>query len=107
ETERILRMLRAVPDPLPSRERFLEIVAEHGYDRAIAEWLALNVRRSDDAFRLRLDLDAIASLLASYHAADLWPLVEHPEGARSLHVVVAGRSDAFTAADRERLSAIA
>jgi hypothetical protein len=106
-TERVVRMLRELPQPLPSRERFLEIVAEHGHPRAIGEWLAMNVRRGDDGFRFRIDLDAVTALLDDYFAVDLWPVVEHPEGARALHVVVAERSDALDAADRARLDAVA
>src|SRR5262249_18749590 len=73
-TEAALRTLRAVPQPLPSRERFLEIIAEHGHPRAIADWLAMNLRRADDGLRLRLDLDAVEALLDGYFAADLWPV---------------------------------
>ncbi|APR83785.1 hydrolase, alpha/beta fold family, putative [Minicystis rosea] len=106
-TEAVLRMLQAMPQPLPSRERFLEIVASHGHPPAIGEWLAMNVRRADDGFRIRLDLDAIGELLDDYFAVDLWPVVERAEGARSLHVVVADRSEALDAQDRARLAAIA
>jgi esterase len=106
-TEPVLRLLRAVPQPLPSRERFLEIAAEHGCSSAVAEWLAMNVRRAGDGFRLQLDLDAIEALLASYFATDLWPVLERAEGARAFHVVVAGRSDAFDDEARARLAAIA
>ena len=100
-------MLRAVPQPLPSRERFLEIVAAAGSPRAIAEWLAMNVRRADDGFRLRLDLDAMEALLDDYFAADLWPVLERAEGARAFARRRGGRSDAFDDADRARLDAIA
>jgi pimeloyl-ACP methyl ester carboxylesterase len=106
ETERVLAMLREVPAVLPSRERFLEIVAAHGFSQGIGEWLAMNVRRADDGFRFRLDLDAIAALLADYFAVDLWPVIERAEGIERLHVVVAERSDALDAGDRARLSAI-
>src|SRR5262249_5571246 len=75
-TASIIAMLRSMPEPLPSRERFLAIVEEHGHPRAIAEWLAMNVRRADDGFRLRLDLDAIRALLDDYLAVDLWPVLE-------------------------------
>lgn len=102
-TERVLRMLRAMPQPLPSRERFLEIVRAEGHSAAIAEWLAMNVRREADGMRFRLDLDAIAALLDDYFAVDLWPVVERAEGAREMHVVVADRSDALDAKDRARL----
>ncbi|MFT3773707.1 MAG: alpha/beta fold hydrolase [Minicystis sp.] len=105
-TERVVQMLREIPQPLPSRERFLEIVAAHGHPPAIAEWLAMNVRRADDGFRFRLELDAIAALLDDYFAVDLWPVIERAEGARALHIVVADRSDAFDVADRARLDVI-
>ncbi len=106
-TEAVLRTLRAVPQPLPTRERFLEIVTSHGHDRGIADWLAMNLRRDDDGFRLRLDLDAVEALLDAYFATDLWPVLERAEGARAFHVVVSGRSDALDQADRARLAAIA
>jgi pimeloyl-ACP methyl ester carboxylesterase len=105
--EGVVRMLREIPDPLPSRERFVEIVTGYGYPAAIAEWLAMNVRRAADGFRLRLDLDAIEALLADYLATDLWPVLERAAGARAFHVVVAGRSEAWGAADRARLAALA
>lgn len=106
-TERVIQMLRDLPQPLPSRERFLTIVRSHGHSAAIAEWLAMNVRRADDGFRFRLDLDVIAALLDDYFAVDLWPTVEHAEGAQEMHVVVADRSDALDANDRARLYAAA
>jgi esterase len=105
-SESVVRMLRDVPQPLPSRERFLEIVAEHGFSRSIAEWLAMNVRRVDDGFRLRLDLDAITALLDDYFATDLWHVLEQPGFARAIHVVIAGRSDALDATDRARLATL-
>ena len=106
-TEAILRMLREIPDPLPSRERFLDIVISHGHPRSIAEWLAMNVRRTDDGLRFRLDLDAIAALLGDYVATDLWPVVERAAGAARLDVVVGGRSDALDDGDRARLADLA
>jgi pimeloyl-ACP methyl ester carboxylesterase len=103
----IVAMLRAMPQPWPSRERFIELVMERGHPRPIADWLAMNVRRSADGYRLRLDLDAIDALLASYVATDLWPVLESPGPTRAFHVVVAERSDVIDAEDRARLAALA
>lgn len=105
-TAAILAMLRAMPQPLPSRERFLEIAAERGHTRATAEWLAMNLRRSDDGFRLRLDLDATSALLDDYFAVDLWRVLEEGRLAAELHVVVAGRESALNEADQARLRAL-
>ncbi len=106
-SDNIVRMLRDIPAELPSRERFLELLAARGVSRPTADWLAMNVRREGDAFRLRLDLDAIDALLEDYFTVDLWPVLERAQGARAFHVVVADRSDAFDAADRAHLAAIA
>lgn len=106
-TAQIVAMLETVPRPLPSREAFLAIVAEHGHPRGIAEWLAMNLRRADDGFRLRLDLDAIRALLDDYFAVDLWRVLEDGDRAREFHLVLGGDSDALDAADRARLAALA
>jgi pimeloyl-ACP methyl ester carboxylesterase len=105
-TAQIVAMLRAMPQPLPSRESFLAIVAEHGHAKGIAEWLAMNLRRADDGFLLRLDLDAITALLDDYFAVDLWRVLERDHRARELHMVLGGASDALDPADRARLAAL-
>jgi pimeloyl-ACP methyl ester carboxylesterase len=106
-TEAVLHALRAVPQPLPSRERFFEIIAEHGQPRSIADWLAMNLRHADDGYRLRLDLDAVEALLDAYFATDLWPVLEQAEAAQAFHLVIGGQSNALDAEDRARLDAIA
>ena len=107
EVGAVLAVLESVPWPLPSRERFVELAQEHGLSRPIAEWLATNVRRADDGFRLRLDLGRIQALLEDYFATDLWRVLEEVRGARAFHVVLGGRSASFGPDDRARLEAIA
>lgn len=109
----VLAMLEGMPWPLPSRDRFFELVAERGLSRPIAEWLAMQVRRvppgssssgasSGDAVELRLELGAIRSMLEDYFSRDLWPVLEAAV-VPSL-VVVGGRSPIVQASDRERLA---
>jgi pimeloyl-ACP methyl ester carboxylesterase len=105
-TSRVLGMLRALPEPIPSREAFLAFVAARGFPRSIADWLAMNVRQGDDGLRFRLDLDAIEALLRDYFAVDLWPVLEEPGHARAFHVVLGGASDAVDEGDRARLAAL-
>ena len=101
----VLELLRRVPQPLPSRERFVELVRAAGHSKAIADWLAMHVRRAPDGYRLRLDLDAIGALLADYAGRDLWDVALGPVGTDELDVVVGGRSDVVSPADRERFAA--
>jgi pimeloyl-ACP methyl ester carboxylesterase len=57
-----------------------------------------------EAFRLRLELGAIREMLADYYAQDLWPVALDPALPGTLEVVIAERSPAFDASDRERLA---
>lgn len=117
ESPGVLAMLRAIPQPIPSREAFLEAVHAAGFSRGIADWLAMNVRREGDGFRIRLDLDILDALLTDYFARDLWHVLEDPPAPagpgvpgveeRRIHVVLGGRSASISPASRERLAALA
>ncbi|WP_437688370.1 alpha/beta fold hydrolase [Sorangium sp. So ce176] len=114
ESPGVLELLRAIPQPIASREAFLEAVQAAGLSRGIAEWLAMNVRREGDGFRIRLDLDVLNALLADYFASDLWHVLEDPPapagaGAeeRRIHVVLGGRSASISPASRARFEALA
>lgn len=105
---RIVDVLTAVPQPLPSRERFLELMEAAGISKSTAAWLATNLRSSPDGYRIRLDLKAIRDLLDDYFALDSWDVLESEEPASQKHVVViGGRSTSFSAEDRARAQALA
>ena len=106
-TAGVVRMLEQMPSVLPSRERFVEIVEEQGHDRTFAAWLAMNLRRADDGYRLRVDMGAIRALFESYYETDLWPVVERHDKVRDLRFVVGGRSEVLREEDRLRLAEIA
>lgn len=106
-TASVVRMLEGMPEVFPSRERFLEIVEEQGHDRTFAAWLAMNLRRADDGYRLRVDMRAIRALFESYYLTDLWPAVERHDKAREMRFVVGGRSEVLRDEDRRRLAEIA
>ncbi|WP_434043865.1 MULTISPECIES: alpha/beta fold hydrolase [Sorangium] len=114
ESPGVLELLRAIPQPIASREAFLEAVQAAGLSRGIAEWLAMNVRREGDGFRVRLDLDVLNALLADYFASDLWHVLEDPPASagggaeeRRIHVVLGGRSASISPASRARFEALA
>jgi pimeloyl-ACP methyl ester carboxylesterase len=103
----VVRMLGELPGQFSSRDEFLASIMQRGTSRAMAEWLAMNLERDGERFRLRLDLAAIRALLADYQARDLWPSVESPSLPGALRFVLAGRSSAMEAADRRRLDELA
>lgn len=106
--EEVLRALEAMPMPLPSRERFMEILSDQGFSKAIIDWLAMNVRRAEDGYRLRLDLNVIRALIEDYYRRDLWPVIEsRPSGAPEFHVVLGGKSESVPEPDVKRFHELA
>lgn len=106
-TVAVVELLGRLTGPFPTREAFVDRVVAEGHARPFAQWLAMNLARSEDALRLRLDLGAIRALLDDYFALDLWPVLESPPGRVRFDVVIGGRSGVFDAGDRARAERIA
>lgn len=104
QTSSVLQMLAGVPAQLNSREAFLQLVAEHGHSRAIADWLAMNLVRSEQGFRLRTDLSQIHELLDDYFSEDLWPVLAGSQAA--MDIVIGGRSRVWGSAEIARAEAL-
>lgn len=102
----ILGFLESVPQPMPSREAFVELARGEGISKPTSDWLAMNVRRTDDGFRLRLDLPAIRTMMADYRELDLWYVVEDPSLAKRVDLVVGGASRQYSPSDLERARSI-
>lgn len=106
ETLAVIAMLERAPASFASRAEFLAYVHAAGHSRAVGEWLAMNLARSPDGFRLRTDLEQIRSLLHDYFTEDFSDTLAQSEA--RIDVVIAGRSEVFGADDVariERLSA--
>lgn len=103
EVVRVVSALRALPGPFPTREAFVGALVERGHERALAQWLAMNLRvEHPGALRLAVDLDGIEALLADYFAADLWPVICPPPEGVEAHLIVGGRSSVVSEEDRRR-----
>ncbi len=107
-TAEVLRILDAIPRRWDSREAFVSAVVEAGQPEPVAQWLAMNLRRTDDGKReVGPDLTAIRALVEDYARTDLWNVVESPPEGCTLDVVIGERSTAFSEADREHMARIA
>lgn len=104
---KVLALLESMPDPLASRAAFDARLADAGYEKAIIEWLAMNVKLEGGVYRLRLDLPAIRAMLTEYFARDTWDLVASPHTARHVHLIIGGASHAFPAEDAARVRELA
>ncbi len=98
----VLDMLETLPKTFASRDAFLAAVESAGQSRAIAEWLGMNLVRSDVLFRFPLDLTQVRALVQSHFETDLWPLVEAPRAGLAIHLIQGGRSPAFSESDVAR-----
>jgi hypothetical protein len=100
----VLALMERLPPAWARRDDFVDAVTAAGHDRALAQWLAMNlVPGEGGAFALRLDLAAVREMLADYFARDLWALALSPAGG-PLEIVIADRATTLDAADRARLA---
>ena len=105
-TVRVLSLLERLPREHESRAAFVTSVVEAGFDRGLAQWLAMNVVPDGDVHRMRLDPAAIRSLLASYYATDLWPVADRVAGDNDVHFVLGADSKAVTEASKARMKTL-
>jgi pimeloyl-ACP methyl ester carboxylesterase len=90
----VIRTLTAIPQPLARREDVRAPLAAAGFSDGLAGWMTTNLARTDAGFVWRFDLRVVELLLRDYARLDLWDRVRG--GARTVHVVRAGRSARWT-----------
>lgn len=107
EITRVIAAVRAVPMPAPTRRAVTEhLTRESGLSSGLAEWMGTNLKREGDQYTWLFDVDAIEALMADYFRVDLWGFLEAPRARPEIQLVVAERSDRWTAALRERARAL-
>ena len=107
-TAKVLRVLGTLPRRWESRDAFIDAVVRSGQPDSIAQWLAMNLRRTEDGQReLGPDLGVIHELLEDYANTDLWGVVESLPEDHRLDMVIGGRSRTFSEADEKRAFLIA
>jgi pimeloyl-ACP methyl ester carboxylesterase len=105
QTFAILGLLEELPTCFAHREEFVERVMHSGHSRMIAEWLAMNLERTGETFRLRLDLPGVRAMVGDYFALDLWHVIERSEA--RVDVVIGGRSGVWQPEDVRRFEELA
>lgn len=104
----VLRMLRALPRRWASRQAFVDAVVGAGQPEPIAQWLGMNLGRTEDGARaFGPDLALVEDLLEDYAETDLWSIVETLPREHTLDIVVGGRSLTFSPPDLERARQVA
>jgi pimeloyl-ACP methyl ester carboxylesterase len=107
-TAGVLRIIEALPREWPSRDAFVAALVEAGQLQPIAQWLAMNLRRTDDGERtFGPDLGVIRDLVEDYACTDSWDIVEALPNGCTLDIVIGGRSEVFSVSDRARAEQLA
>lgn len=106
EVRRVIEAARALPMPLADRKAVVAHFEGAGFGSMIGRWMTTNLRRADDGFRWRFDLDVVDALLADYAGLDLFPLLESPPPGLALHLVLAGRSDRWKGETGRRVAGL-
>lgn len=107
-TAEVLQTLGTLPRHWPSRDAFVTALTKAGQADAIAQWLAMNLRRTDDGGRyFGPDLAVIHELIEDYARTDCWDVVETLPSGCTLDLILGGRSAVFTPGDQARLERIA
>ena len=107
-TAEVIRTLEALPRQWASRDAFIATMVEAGQPPPIAKWLAMNLRRTDSGERIfGPDLGVIRDLIDDYASTDSWDVLEALPKGCTLDLVIGGRSEVFSASDRERAGQLA
>jgi esterase len=107
EIARVIAAVRGVPMPASSRRDVVEhLVRETGLSGGLAEWMATNLKRVGDRYEWVFNLDAIEELMRDYFRVDTWDYLAEPRVRPEFRLIVAERSDRWTAALRARARAL-
>lgn len=102
-TDGVVSMLEGLPPRYPSRQAFVDRVVAEGQTQVLAQWLAMNVERSDDGdYLLTLDVPSVRDLIEDYYVRDYWHVVEGARPGLEVDLVVSGRSTVYTDAEVQR-----
>ena len=101
----VFRALKAVPQPLSSREELVSFLLERGFARVLADWMTTNLRRDEDGFRWRFDLPGVGEMVDSYTETDFFEALCEAQQEGSVELVRAERTE-WPESDCARLSAM-
>ncbi|KAH9307701.1 hypothetical protein KI387_035612, partial [Taxus chinensis] len=110
EVERVLRSLKTLPNPIPSRRWFVEHMMNLGFSKTLSDWLASNLKRvgtSMEEATWVFDLEGIFEMFQSYREKSYWSLLQHPPRGLDISIVRAEKSDRWHPSVLSQLESIA
>ena len=99
----MLELIRRLPQRFGSRDEAVDAIVSGGFTLGVAQWMATNLTREEDAFVWRLDFSAMERLLDDFFVTDLWEIVEKPGPSQEIHFLKASESSTISPTALERL----
>ena len=99
----MLQLIRRLPQRFGSRDQAVDAIVSGGFTLGVAQWMATNLTREQDAFVWRLDFAAMERLLDDFFVTDLWKVIEKPAPSQEIHFLKASESSTISTNALERL----
>lgn len=96
EVEKVLKTIKKLKNPLPSRRWLVEYLVKDGFSKSLADWLGTNLRRSEassEQMTWIFDVEGIYDMYLSYKQTNYWPFLECPPKGLDIGIVRAEKSD--------------
>lgn len=94
--ETLLRYMKDVPMPQPSRDAVKRLLLARGVPAPVATWAVTNLVGDGRSYVWRLDFQSLEALLVAYRDADYGALLSTPPQGVGLHFIKAESSDLMT-----------
>ena len=101
--DRVIKAARGAPQPVDHRLAMVPYFESLGFPRSIGAWMTTNLKRVNDEFVWRFDLDVIEALLDDYRQLDFWSFLQSSKRRTLVNWVLAGRSNWWQASVGDRL----
>ena len=106
EVGRVLIQLRSMVEPITRRSDVMSEFQSAGFSRSLSGWMSTNIEKGEDGvFRWRFDVAGVRDLLHSYWQTDFMEFLQ--QRYRSVHFVVARKSDRWTSAELMQMQSLA
>jgi pimeloyl-ACP methyl ester carboxylesterase len=90
----VLQIVKSLPVEFSSRDEVVAEFEKRGQERALGQWLAMNLERDGDVFRWKLDWEGVEQMLLDFFATDVSAILENPPAGVALQIIRATQSSA-------------
>ncbi|GAB4821722.1 hypothetical protein N2152v2_008768 [Parachlorella kessleri] len=94
DVERVLRAVREVPLPVPSRQWLAEHLKQKGFTPGMTQWLGSNLTyEGKDRYTWTFNVEGAQQMFEAYCRTDYFPLLRSPPAGITINMLRAAKSD--------------